>query len=159
MADDPTPEEIAAAEAELEKAKLEKTVPTKPKVETDLEKKIRKDEMIVSKQGYNEMQKSLIALQKKDEANDAEKLELEKANLLTQLSALNPKYAELHKSSNKDMLLGALATAKAEASSFTELNKGKDKGDAKIDHNNFTNVKYDWTKHKNTDGHDPWTYS
>ncbi|KKL46720.1 hypothetical protein LCGC14_2342700, partial [marine sediment metagenome] len=144
---DPTPEEIAVAEAELEKAKLEKTEPAK---ETALEKKIRKDEMIVSKQGYNEMQKSLIALQKKDEANDAEKLELEKTNLLTQLSTINPKFAELHKDSNKDMLLGALATAKAEASSFTELNKGKDKGDAKIDHTNFTNVKYDWTKHKNT---------
>jgi len=153
---DPTPEEIAVAEAELEKAKLEKTEPAK---ETALEKKIRKDEMIVSKQGYNEMQKSLIALQKKDEANDAEKLELEKTNLLTQLSTINPKFAELHKDSNKDMLLGALATAKAEASSFTELNKGKDKGDAKIDHNNFTNVKYDWTKHKNKEGHDPWTYS
>ncbi len=149
---DPTPE------AELEKAKLEKTKP-EVKIETDLEKKIRKDEMIVSKQGYNEMQKSLITLQKKDEANDAEKLELEKANLLTQLSALNPKFAELHKDSNKDMLLGALATANAEASSFTELNKGKGKDDTKIDHNNFTNVKYDWTKHKNTDGHDPWTYS
>ena len=155
---DPTPEEIAAAEAELEKAKLEKTKPD-IKTETDLEKKIRKDEMIVSKQGYNEMQKSLIALQKKDEANDAEKLELEKANLLTQLSTINPKYAELHKSSNKDMLLGALATAKAEASSFTELNKGKGKDDTKIDHNNFTNLEYDWTKHKNKEGHDPWTYS
>ncbi|KKK63916.1 hypothetical protein LCGC14_2989450, partial [marine sediment metagenome] len=36
---------------------------------------------------------------------------------------------------------------------------GKGKDDTKPDHNNFTNVKYDWTKHKNTEGIDPWTYS
>ncbi len=142
--------------------------PKKPEIKPDVEpevktiikeKKLKKDEMVVSKQSYNDMQKSLLELQKKDEANDAEKLELEKANLLNQLVAINPKYAELHKKSNKDMLTGALATAQAEANSFTELNKGKDKDDTKPDHNNFTNIVYDWTKHKNTEGYDPWSYS
>lgn len=134
---------------------------TEPKVktETKLETQIRKDEMIVSKQGFNEMQQALLDLQKKDETNEKEKLELVKSNLLTQLVAINPKFAEVHKNSNKDMLVGALATAQAEANSFTELNKGKDKDNAKPDHNNFTSVKYDWTKHKNKEGLDPWSYS
>ena len=151
MADDPIiPDQ--------EKPEIKPEVKPEVKIVTK-EKKLKKDEMIVSKQGYDEMQKSLLSLQKKDEANDAEKLELEKSNLLNQLVAINPKYAELHKESNKDMLTGAVATAKAEANSFTELNKSKGKDDTKPDHNNFTNVKYDWTKHKNTEGHDPWSYS
>jgi len=153
MADDPI-----IPDPNKPEIKPEVIPPVTPEPPTKLEKQIAKNEMVVSKQGYNEMQKSLLALQKKDEDNEKEKLELEKTNLLNQLVAINPKYAELHKNSNKDMLVGALATAQAEANSFTELNKGKGKDDTKPDSNNFTSVKYDWTLHKNKEDKDPWQY-
>lgn len=114
----------------------------------EVEKKLTEDEMIVSKRGFTDMQKSLLDLQKENEESKKEKAELEKTTLLTQLSAINPKFAELHKDSNKDMLLGAIKTAKAEANQFTELNAGKNTDTNKPSADNFTSYKYDWPASK-----------
>lgn len=94
------------------------------------------------------MQKSLLDLQKENEQSKKEKADLEKTTLLTQLSAINPKFAELHKESNKDMLIGALATAKAEASQFTELNAGKNADTNKPGPGNHTSYNYNWAESK-----------
>ncbi len=84
------------------------TTTPEPKVITktkkvEVEKKLTEDEMIVSKKGFTGMQKSLLDLQKENEESKKEKAELEKATLLAQLVAINPKYAEVHKEANKDI--------------------------------------------------------
>ena len=124
------------------------TTPKIIKEKVEVEKKLTEDEMVVSKAGFTNMQKSLLELQKKDQENEKEKAEMIRVNLLTQLTAINPKYAELHKESNKDMLLGALATAKAEANQFTELNAGKDTPTDKPSADNHTSYKYNWVESK-----------
>ncbi len=139
-------------ETKTETAKTTTTPPTEQvkivKEKVEVEKKLTEDEMIVSKRGFTDMQKSLLDLQKENEESKKEKADLEKTTLLTQLSAINPKFAELHKDSNKDMLLGALATAKAEANQFTELNAGKPDKDNKPSADNFHSYKYNWVESK-----------
>ena len=128
------------------------------KVKVEVEKKLTEDEMIVSKRGFTDMQKSLLDLTKEAETAKTEKAELEKTTLLNQLIAINPKYAEVHKEANKDMLLGALATAKAEANQFTELNAGKDKDINKPGPGNHTSFKYDWPASKKAEEH-VWAFN
>ena len=139
------------------------TTTPEPKVITktkkvEVEKKLTEDEMIVSKKGFTGMQKSLLDLQKENEESKKEKAELEKSTLLTQLAAINPKFAELHKDSNKDMLIGALATAKAEANQFTELNAGKNADINKAGPGNHTSFKYDWPASKKAEEH-VWAFN
>ena len=127
-------------DADKDKDQADKDVKTE--VETP------EDSLVISKEEFANMQKSMIELQSKADEAEKAKVKGERDSVFRQLETLNPKLAKIHEKSSKAVLEGALSAATEMKGGFPSLNKENDKPKEASagDHDtmSYDFVKQDW---------------